>query len=305
VTGHRGLVGSALVRRLRAYGFENIITWRRDEVDLKDPVVTKWAFSVHEPEYVFHCAARVGGIQDNRDHPTDFLVENLRIQENVLLNAADYRVKKLVFLGSSCVYPYDAKQPIQESSLLTGPFTPDVEAYGLAKVAGIRLCQYLRKERGCNFVSAMPCNIFGPNDNFDPVTAHVVPGMMARMHCAKLLKEPTFKVWGSRSVRREHIFSDDLADALILVMEKYEDMEPINTGSGFELDMQTLSNAIAAVMNYQGELCFDTDRPSGVYRKVLDNSKLSAMGYERATSFTKALAITYNAFRECYPTNRR
>lgn len=305
VTGSRGLVGSALVRRLKANGFQNILQWRRDEVDLTDPIVTRWAFSVHQPDYVFHCAARVGGIQDNRDNPTAFLMDNLRIQENVLMNAADYAVRKLVFLGSSCVYPHNAKQPIHESSLLTGAFTPDVEAYGLAKVCGIRLCQYLRKERGCNFVSTMPCNIFGPSDNFDPVTAHVVPGMMARMHWAKLSKDPQVSVWGLGCVRREHFFSDDLADALILVMEKYEDLEPINVGSGFELDMETLANAIAATVNYTGKILFDHDRPVGVVRKILDNSKLDALGYVRATSFSKALATTYNSFRECSPTTRR
>jgi len=283
VAGHRGLVGSALVRMLLSQGFDNLLTVPHSQIDLCDPVAVKWLFSVHKPEYVFLCAAKVGGIFDNREHPLDFFIKN-------------YGVKKLVFLGSSCAYPPGCPQPIKEEYLLSGPFQEEVEAYGLAKVCGVRLCQWYRKVRGRNFVSAMPCNLYGVGDNFDPKTAHCVPALLARMHRAKTKGEPHFFVWGDGTQRRELLFADDLAEALLLVMEKYDGAEPINTGSGYEITIQDLAVQIARTVKYSGLIRFDPEAPTGTMRKLLDNSKIFSLGWTPRTPFDAALRLTYQDF---------
>lgn len=293
VTGHGGLVGSAVWRELTSQGHTNLITLHRGQVNLEDPVAVKWAFSVHEPEYVFHCAAYVGGIRANIDHPVDFFRRNILIQNNVILNAAHYAVKKLVFLGSSCIYPRDCPQPIKEEYLLTGPLEKSNEPYAIAKIAGLKLCQYLWQERGCCFVSAMPCNLYGPQDNFDPHEAHIIPGLLARMHAAKESRAPVFDVWGRADTLREYLFSEDLARALITVMQEYNDPEPINTGSGFELSVQELAHVIAAVTDYPGELMFNSSIPAGTPRKLLDNQKLFNLGWSPKVSFEDSLKKTY------------
>jgi GDP-L-fucose synthase len=296
ITGGNGLIGSALRHRLKHDGYENVISPTRAEVDLTDPVAVKWMFSVYRIDYVFHFGARVGGIKDNAENPVSFLVDNLRIQDNVLMNAAEYKVKKLLFLASSCCYPDNSPQPLQEKMLFTGPIHLDTEPYAIAKLAGIRLCQYLWKERGCCFISALPCNVFGPGDNFNVRTAHVVPGMMARMFQAMIAEDPTFQVWGDGTQRRELIYSWDLIDALLLLMEKYNRPEPINAGSGKEITIRDLSTVIAATVGYRGQILFNPADHTGVHHKLMDNYKLNALGFKAKTELEDALYHTYRNF---------
>lgn len=294
VSGHNGLVGSALVRHLRAEGFTNLVTWNREEVDLTNVEMVKWAFSVHQPEYAFLAAARVGGIKDNAAHPLEFFLQNMAIETNVIMNAAEYGVKKLVFLGSSCIYPRDCPQPIKEEYLLTGPIEPTTEAYAIAKIAGVRMCQWLYKERGLPYVSAMPCNLYGIRDNFHPENAHIIPGMMARLHQAKVRGDFTFNVWGDGTAMREFLYSDDLAQALLTVMLKYDDASiAINTGSGFELTVRQLAEIMAYIVGFKGDLHFDPAQPTGTPRKILENSKIFALGWRPKTEFFESLRTTY------------
>ncbi len=296
VAGHLGLVGSALVRELRQQGFTNIITASRYEVDLCDSVAVKWWFSCHNPLYCFLCAARVGGIKANIANPSKFLVDNLRIQENVMLNAAKYGCEKLTFLGSSCIYPKNAEQPIKESSLLTGSLEQTNEGYALAKICGVKLGQYLRCSGNLNVVSAMPCNLFGENDNFNEHDAHLVPGLIARLHRAKCENAPNFVIWGDGTAKRELLYSADLARALILVMEKYESEEPINTGSGEEWSVDCLAQSLAKIVGYRGKIIFDPNQPVGVTRKIMDNSKIRALGWEPRYNPEWAFHATYDDF---------
>lgn len=296
VAGSGGLVGSALKRELRSQGYENLILLNRRQLNLEDPVAVKWFFSVYEPEYVFLCAAYVGGIRANIDHPVDFFCRNVQIQNNVIMNAAKYGVKKLVFLGSSCIYPRDCEQPIKESALLTGPLEKSNEAYAIAKISGVKLCQWLRQERACNFVSAMPCNLYGKEDNFDPHEAHIIPGLIARMHEAKQAGDMEFDVWGRADTLREYLYSEDLARALITVMRHYDEPEPINTGSSFEMTVEMLARIIADVIGYYGTLRFDARVPAGTPRKLLNNQKLFNLGWSPRVGFKHSLKETYDWF---------
>lgn len=294
VLGHNGLVGSALVRHLRLHGYDRPIIWPRKDIGLRDPAAVKWAFSAYLPEYVFLCAAKVGGIQANASNQVEFFVDNMAIETNVLMNASEYGVRKLVFLGSSCIYPKECPQPIKESYLLTGPIEPTTEPYALAKVSGVRLCQWLHCERGDNFVSAMPCNLFGTGDNFHEETAHIIPGMMARMHRAKVEGSPAFKVWGDGTAQRELLFAEDLAEALLVVMRHYEDPTiAINTGSGLELTVAQIAKCIARVVGYEGQIQFDPSRLTGTQRKILDNTKIFKLGWSPKHEFFDSLRLTY------------
>lgn len=294
VSGHNGLVGSALVRHLRAEGYTNLVTWSREEVDLTNAEMVKWAFSVHQPEYVFLAAARVGGIKDNAAHPLEFFLQNMAIETNVIMHSVEYGVKKLVFLGSSCIYPRDCPQPIKEEYLLTGPIEPTTEAYAIAKIAGVRMCQWLYKEHGLPYVSAMPCNLYGIRDNFHPENAHIIPGMMARLHQAKVRGDYTFNVWGDGTAMREFLYSDDLAQALLTVMLKYDDASiAINTGSSFELTVRQVAEIMAYIVGFEGDLHFDPAQPTGTPRKILDNSKIFALGWRPKTEFFESLRTTY------------
>jgi GDP-L-fucose synthase len=296
VAGHRGLVGDAVLRHLRANGYTNILTKTHTELDLTDPVVVRWFFSSHEPEYVFLCAAHVGGILANDQNRVEFLTKNLAIQNNVILSAAAYGVKKLLFLGSSCIYPKNAEQPIKPNALLTGAFEPTTEAYGIAKVAGIRLCQYLRDEQGCNFIAAQPCNLYGPNDRFDSVRSHVVPGLITRLHRAKSLGMSELDVWGDGSAQRELLYADDLASALLLLMHAYDGREVVNAGSSDEWTIKEIADEVRRVVGYRGVLFFDDSKPTGVSRKVLDNSFIRSLGWTPQVSFPEGLEKTYTGF---------
>lgn len=296
IAGARGLVGSHIVAELRERGFNNLLVPAHSDIDLTDPVAVKWFFSVHQPDYVFLCAAKVGGIKANIDQPLEFFLQNLAIQNNVMGCAAEYGTKKLLFLGSSCVYPRDCPQPIKEEYLLTGPFEPAVESYGLAKVCGIRLAQ-IYHAKGHNFISAMPCNIFGPRDHFNFHSAHVIPGMMTRMQQAKLDKYEAFEVWGRPDTKREFIYARDLANALFVIMNEYNDLEPINAGSGIEIRMDDLAFVMRYITGFDGKILFDPKQPVGTPRKVMDNSKLRALGWLPKTQFEHALRSTYDWFR--------
>lgn len=298
VAGPRGLVGSALVRELRAQGYNNLLTPTHCEGDLCDPVWTKWYFSVHQPEYVFVCAAKVGGIKANAENPLKFFLDNMAIETNVICNASEYGTKKLLFLGSNCIYPKLCEQPIKEEYLLTGAIEPTTEAYALAKICGVRLCEWHQREYGDNFVSAMPCNLYGPRDSFDPHTAHCFPGLMARLHAAKIAGAPDFEIWGGGAAKRELLYSHDLARALIVVMQEYNDAECINTGSGFELSIKDLATELAGVVGYSGNLVFNPNQPEGTLRKLLDNRKITALGWAPEVPFLESAQITYSWFKE-------
>jgi GDP-L-fucose synthase len=254
-----------------------------------------WAFSVHRPEYVFLAAAKVGGIRSHVDRHAEMLVANLQIQNNVILNAAEYGVKKLLFLGSSCIYPEHAPVPTTEDQLLKGPLQPANEGYALAKIAGLKLCQYLKRERGFKAVSAMPCNLYGPGDNFNAQEAHVIPGMIARMHAAKVNKDPSFLVWGDAKVEREFLYSRDLANALIRMMEVYNEDPPLNVGSGESTDMMTLATLIAYEMKYTGELVFSHSE-QGTRKKLLDVSNIRALGWGPMMALPRGIMYTYQDF---------
>lgn len=293
VAGARGLVGSALLRELHASEYHNLLTPPHCELDLTNPAEVKHFFSVHQPEYVFFCAAKVGGIADNVANPIDFLVQNLHMELNVFQNASEYGCKKLLFLATSCAYPRDCPQPIREEYFMTGPLEKTTEAYSIAKIAGIKLCQFFHEQYGDNFVSVLPCNLFGEKDNFDEGTAHCLPGLIARMAAAKLRGDLTFSVWGSGAQQRELLYAGDLAKALITIMQSYSGEAPINAGSGLEMTIKSLAVAVAGVVKYEGDLVFDSARPEGSPRRILDSSKLRALGWEPVVPFLDALNRTY------------
>lgn len=296
VLGARGLVGSALVRELRAQGYANLLTPTHAELDLLNENAVRWYFSVHEPQRVFFCAARVGGIAANVASPVEFLEENLRMELHVIQQAAAYNVEKLVFVGTSCCYPRDCPQPMKPEHLWTGPLEKTTEPYSVAKLAGIKLCQYYHAQ-GRDFVSALPCNIYGERDNFDPETAHCLPGLLSRLHTSKLAGDSYFRIWGKPEIRREFLHATDLAKGLIRVMESYRAPDPVNIGSGLELTMQELGIILADVVGYEGRIEFDVSRPAGVPRKVLDSSVIRSFGWRPEMPFLAGVHETYEWFR--------
>lgn len=293
VAGHRGLVGSAIVRKLERDGQQNLLLRSRGEVDLVNQASVNSFFSAERPEYVFLAAAKVGGIQANSSMQADFLYENLAIATNVIKASADHGVEKLLFLGSSCIYPKHAEQPMREDSLLTGPLEPTNEGYAIAKIAGLKLCEMYQRQYGKRFISAMPTNMFGVNDNFHPEDSHVIPGMMRRFHEAKVSGAREVVVWGSGTPRREFLFADDLANALVLLMEKYEEQQTINVGTGVDMTILDLAKTMKRVVAFEGELLFDTSKPDGTPRKLLDVSRINALGWRASHSFEDALRATY------------
>jgi GDP-L-fucose synthase len=297
VAGHRGMVGSAIVRRLRAEGFSNLVTRDRLQLDLADESAVAKFFTEERPSIVIVAAAKVGGIKANNDFPVEFLLENLQIQNNVVRSAYEIGVRKLLFVGSACIYPKFAPQPIPETSLLDGPLEPTNEAYAIAKIAGIKLCQAYSREYGANFISAMPTNLYGPDDNFDLETSHVLPALVRKAHEAKVRKDQKLIVWGTGEPRREFLHVDDLASACALILEKYDSPEIINVGCGEDISIRELAELICDVVGFDGELAWDTTKPDGTPRRLLDVTKLRALGWKPAIALRDGIARTYEWFR--------
>lgn len=293
VAGHRGLVGSAVVRDLSARGFTNIVTRTRDELDLSDQMAVERFFRENQIDHVILAAAKVGGILYNNSHQADFLYENLITALNVIHASAENGVKKLLFLGSSCIYPKFAPQPIQESSLLTGPLEPTNEGYAVAKIAGLKLCEKYQAQYGKCFISVMPTNLYGPNDNFHPENSHVIPGMMRRFHEAKKHDLPEVVIWGTGTPKREFLYVDDLASAVYVLMERYTEPTTINVGTGEDCSILALATEMKEVVGYMGKISLDTSKPDGTPRKVLDVARMKSLGWEPKTTLADGLARTY------------
>jgi GDP-L-fucose synthase len=298
VAGHFGLVGSAIVRRLRALKFDNLLLRTRHELELRDQAAVRAFFERERPEYVFLAAAKVGGIQANANHPAEFLGDNLLIQTHVIDAAWRCGVKKLLFLGSSCIYPKHAPQPMREECLLTGPLEPTNEWYAIAKIAGLKMAAAYRRQYGFNAISAMPTNLYGPGDNFSLETSHVLPALIRKFHEAKAAGRDEVVVWGTGTPRREFLHVDDLADALVMLMQRYSDEVPINVGCGSDVSIAELARLVGEVVGFSGKLVFDTSKPDGTPRKLLDVSKLSALGWAPKIGLREGIAGTYQWFLE-------
>ena len=296
VAGHRGLVGSALVRNLEASGFRNLLKRDRAQLDLSNDAAITEFFAKEKPNVVIFAAARVGGIKANDDYPVEFLLDNLRLQNNVIRAAHENGARKLLFLGSSCIYPKFAPQPISESALLTGPLEPTNEAYAIAKIAGIKLCQAYAREYGDNFISAMPTNLYGPNDNFNLDSSHVVPALLRKAHEAKANGARELTLWGSGKPRREFLHVDDLASACVFLLEKYDSPEIINVGCGEDVSIRELAEMICDVIGFKGNLVWDTSKPDGTPQKLLDVSKMRALGWQSTISLRDGIKRTYDWF---------
>ncbi len=293
VAGHAGLVGSAICRRLRAEGFTNLVLRTRARLDLRDQSATDRFFEVERPDYVFMAAARVGGILANSTAPADFIFDNLIIQTNVINSAWRHGTKKLLFLGSSCIYPKHAPQPIREEYLLSGPLEPTNEWYAVAKIAGIKLAQAYRQQHGFNAICAMPTNLYGEGDNFDLQTSHVLPAMLRKFTEARACNAPEVVLWGTGTPRREFLHVDDLAGACLFLMQHYDEPEIVNVGTGVDLTIRELAAMVQKVTGYQGQATFDATRPDGTPRKLLDVSKLTSLGWEPAISLEEGIARTW------------
>ena len=296
VAGHRGLVGSALTRRLQAGGYDNIATATREQLDLRDQAAVNYWFRDHRPEYVYLVAGTVGGILANSTRPAEFLYDNLMIHATVVEAAHQYGSTKLLYLGSSCIYPRQATQPITEEQLLTGPLEPTNEAYAIAKIAGIKLCESYRKQYGSNFISAMPTNLYGPNDNFDLDSSHVLPAMIRKFHDAKLRGDREVVIWGTGTPRREFLHVDDLADACVYLMDHYEEDGHVNVGTGEDLQILELAELVREVVYPEVEITHDLTKPDGMPRKLLDVSKLHGLGWRHSTDLRRGVAATYEWF---------
>jgi GDP-L-fucose synthase len=298
VAGHRGLVGSAITRSLKTAGFTNIITRTRTELDLLDQTAVAEFFATEKPQYVFLAAAKVGGIMANKSYPADFIYENLAIQNNIIESAHTHKVTKLLFLGSSCIYPKLAPQPIKEEYLLTGPLEPSNDAYAIAKIAGIKLCQAYNTQYGDNFISVMPTNLYGENDNFDPETSHVLPSLIRRFHTAKIEDSLKVTVWGSGTPMREFLHVDDLTDACLYLMQTYSEPEIVNIGTGKDVTIQELAETVKTIVGYEGRIEWDVSKPDGTPRKLLDVSKLHKLGWHHTTELRKGIEKTYKWYLE-------
>jgi GDP-L-fucose synthase len=296
VAGHRGMVGSAIVRALETAGYTQIVTRSSKELDLRDQAAVDAFFAAERPRYVFLAAARVGGIVANDSYPADFIYDNLVIETNVIGSAHRHGVGKLLFLGSTCIYPKLAPQPLKEDYLLTGPLEPTNEWYAVAKIAGIKLCQAFRRQHGSDFISAMPTNLYGPGDNYDLEKSHVIPAMLRKMHDAMLRDEPEVVLWGTGTPRREFLHVDDLADALLFLMREYSGESHVNVGVGTDLTIRELAETVQAIVGYRGRLVFDTTRPDGTPRKLVDTQMINAMGWHPRIPLPEGLRDAYRWF---------
>lgn len=301
LAGHRGLVGSALQRRLTSEGFTRLLTRTRADLDLTQAAAVDEFFAREKPAIVVAAAARVGGIKANNDQPVEFLLTNLQIQNNLIRAAYEHGVRKLLFLGSSCIYPKLAPQPISESALLGGPLEPTNEAYAIAKIAGIKLCQAYAREYGAHFISAMPTNLYGPNDNFDLETSHVLPALLGKAHEAKAAGTRELVVWGSGKPRREFLHVDDLAAACIFLLQNYDSPEIINVGTGEDISIRELAELICEIVGFKGDLTWDASKPDGTPRKLLDVSKINSLGWKAKISLREGIARTYEWFKANVP----
>ena len=298
VAGHRGLAGSAIWRELQRRGYTHLIGRPHKELDLLDPDAVKKFFAAERPEYVFVAAARVGGILANSSNPAQFLYENLQIQNNVIQNAYLTGTKKLLFLGSSCIYPKLAPQPLKEEYLLTGPLEPTNEWYAIAKIAGIKMCQAYRLQYGCNFISAMPTNLYGTNDNYDLQSSHVLPALIRKFHEAKVSNSPTVTCWGTGSPLREFMHADDLGSALVFLMENYNEEQFINVGTGTEVAIKQLTELVRKVVGYTGQIVWDKSKPDGTPRKLMDSSRIHALGWRAKIDLETGIGLAYKDFLE-------
>jgi GDP-L-fucose synthase len=302
VAGHRGLAGSAIVRCLEKQGYSNILKKTSKELDLRNQQATLDFYAQEKPNYVFLAAAKVGGIYANNTYKADFLFENLAIAQNVIHAAHASKVKKLLFLGSSCIYPKLAAQPLQEESLLTGPLEPTNEPYAIAKIAGIKLCETYKEQYGDNFISAMPTNLYGLNDNYHPTDSHVLPALIRRFHEAKISGAQEVVIWGDGSPLREFLYSDDLAEALVLMMQSYNDAQFLNVGYGSDISIKDLANTIAGVIGYTGSLVFDTSKPNGTPKKLMDSSKIHSLGWQANIDLKTGIKLAYLDFLKTHNT---
>ena len=300
VAGHRGLVGSAIVRNLEDKGYKNIIYRTHKELDLTNQEAVRAFFEQERPEYVFLAAAKVGGIHSNNTYPADFIYENLMIQNNVIKAAHDFEVKKLLFLGSTCIYPKMAPQPIKEEYLLTGSLEETNEAYAVAKIAGLEMCKFFKRQYGDNFISCMPTNLYGPNDNFDLKNSHVLPALIRKFHEAKVNNSEAVEVWGTGTPLREFLYVDDMADACVFLMENYDGEQHVNIGTGEEVSIRELAETVKEVVGFDGELVFNTEMPDGTPRKLTTVDKLHGLGWKHKVSLDKGIRLAYNWFLENY-----
>ena len=300
VAGHRGLVGSAIVRNLEAKGYTNIIYRTHEELDLTNQADVQAFFKEEQPEYVILAAAKVGGIHANNTYPADFIYDNLMIQNNVIKAAHDYKVKKLLFLGSTCIYPKMAPQPIREEYLLTGALEETNEAYAVAKIAGLEMCKFFKRQYGDNFISCMPTNLYGPNDNFDLKSSHVLPALIRKFHEAKVNGSDTVEVWGTGTPLREFIYVDDMADACVFLMENYDGEQHVNIGTGEEVSIRELAETVKEVVGFEGELVFNTDMPDGTPRKLTTVDKLHGLGWKHKISLNEGIKLAYEWFLKEY-----
>ena len=294
VAGHNGMVGSAIVRNLKSIGHNNLVLKSSKELDLRNSEEVTSFFNKERPEFVFLAAAKVGGILANINYKADFIYDNLMIQNNVIKNAHLFNVEKLLFLGSSCIYPKNAPQPIKEEYLLTGLLETTNEPYAIAKIAGLKMCQYFREQYGCNFISVMPTNLYGTNDNFDLKTSHVLPALLRKFHDAKLNNENKVEIWGSGNPKREFLHVDDLADASVFLMNNYNKSETINVGTGEDISIKDLALLIKKITGFKGDLDWDSSMPDGTYRKLLDVSKINNLQWKAKISLTDGIKLTYD-----------
>ncbi len=300
VAGHRGLVGSAIVRNLKSKGYHNIITRTHEELDLTNQKKVQDFFSKEKPEYVVLAAAKVGGIHANNTMPAEFIYQNLMIQNNVIHCAHENKVKKLLFLGSTCIYPKIAEQPIKEEALLTGPLEITNEAYAIAKIAGLEMCKFYKRQYGDCFISCMPTNLYGPNDNFDLNSSHVIPALIRKFHEAKIHKADTVEIWGTGTPLREFLYVDDMADACVFLLENYDGEQHVNIGTGEEVSIKELAHIIKKIVDFSGEIVFNTAMPDGTPRKLTDVSKLHSLGWAHKINLYEGLEMAYKWFCENY-----